>query len=413
VFIPKQALAEDDPDPIWMGKRRSEWIHQISDEYPENRIRAIRMISQHGSDAKVTVPELKKALHDLGEQAEDRTIELLAGIATFSEDDVPLLVKDLEDGSKKVRRFALNVLQCFGPKAKSAVPAMIDLLRRDDAELRRSGLDILTPIGLQAKDAIAAVRNALRDNDETVRISAVKTFAAINPDAANIVKTLIELGIEQESEDRTLQYRIDRAFDRLDKSGKLEDDAFQPMLNRLKDKEAKSRIAAIYWIGKFVFRINGSFSALCDLLKNDADAKVRLAAVKMLSQVGQIEAIPALTIAVSDADEDVRNESEKALKKSVDISIYRRASDLIRGTRQLGNNEEMAFNNLNAEQRKVFILVAEDKVKDQRLKVEGAVRKVEAHNFDETEAKKQQLSAEDQKLRDYDSRLETIKGWAK
>jgi HEAT repeat protein len=148
-------------------------------------------------------------------------------------------------------------------------------------------------------------------------------------------------------------------------------------------------------------------------LKNDADAKVRLAAVKMLSQVGQIEAIPALTIAVSDADEDVRNESEKALKKSVDISIYRRASDLIRGTRQLGNNEEMAFNNLNAEQRKVFILVAEDKVKDQRLKVEGAVRKVEAHNFDETEAKKQQLSAEDQKLRDYDSRLETIKGWAK
>src|SRR5258708_2296652 len=91
------AAAETDSDPVLMGKTRSQWIAQLKDEYPENRIRAITLIGQLGSGAKVAIPELVKCLHDSDKTVRSRTLDAIGTLAATAEEAVPALVKDLEN----------------------------------------------------------------------------------------------------------------------------------------------------------------------------------------------------------------------------------------------------------------------------------------------------------------------------
>src|SRR5262245_64120299 len=96
------AIAEE-PEPVWEGKKLSEWVAQLKDRDMYERCAATYALRMLGPKAKTAVPAL---------------------------------IEVLKDKESDVRRDAVLALQHIGPAAKAAIPALTERMKDDNKYVR-------------------------------------------------------------------------------------------------------------------------------------------------------------------------------------------------------------------------------------------------------------------------------------
>lgn len=219
---------------------------------------------------------------------------------------IPRLVVLLKDPNPELRRTAA---QSLGKIArKEAVPALLEVLRDPDAGVRRQTAWALGMIG---EDALGPERSPLAalifDVDPAVREAAATALGLTGDTQAGI-----ELLLERLQEPGTPADSKRLAAASL--GGMEARSAVAGLTRLLADPDARVRRWAIAALGEIADE--QAVKPLGALLAKDPDPGVRLEAAFRLGKFGGAAARPALTAALTDADENVRRLARAALKES-------------------------------------------------------------------------------------------------
>jgi HEAT repeat protein len=217
---------------------------------------------------------------------------------------LPRLLAVLKDPNPEQRRTAA---QSLGKIArKEAVPALVGALRDPDAGVR---LNAAWALGMIGEDAVGQGRSPLAmllfDVDPNVREAAAAALGQTGDTQAGIEwlqERLLEPGVAGDTK------RLAAAA----MGGMEARSALVRLTRMLQDRDPLVRrwtVAALAEIGDP--QAVGPVSAL---LRKDPDPGVRLEAAFRLGKFGGEAARPALTVALKDADEDVRRLAAAALK---------------------------------------------------------------------------------------------------
>ena len=217
---------------------------------------------------------------------------------------IPRLTAVLKDPNPELRRTAA---QSLGKIArKEAVPALHEALRDPDAGVRRQAAWALGMIG---EDALGPERSPLAallfDADPAVRETAATALGLTGDTQVGI-----ELLLEQLEEPGTPADSKRLAAASL--GGMEARSAVTGLTRLLADQDARVRRWAVAALGEIADE--QAVKPLGMLLTKDPDAGVRLEAAFRLGKFGGAAARPALTAALTDANEDVRRVAAAGLK---------------------------------------------------------------------------------------------------
>jgi HEAT repeat protein len=218
---------------------------------------------------------------------------------------IPRLTAVLKDRNPELRRTAA---QSLGKIArKEAVPALVEALRDPDAGVRRHAAWALGMIGADAlgpdRSPLAAL---LFDADPGVREAAATALGMTGDTQAGI-----ELLLERLQEPGTLSDSKRLAAASL--GGMEARSAVTALIRLLSDPDARVRRWAAAALGEIADE--QAVKPLGALLMKDPDPGVRLEAAFRLGKFGGSAARPVLTVALKDADEDVRRIAAAGLKE--------------------------------------------------------------------------------------------------
>jgi HEAT repeat protein len=258
VALSSLPLKAADPDPVYDGKRLSEWVKQLKSKKEADR---------------------------------ERAGEAIASLAVESRAVVPALLESVSDG-KETNQSAVTALIRIGP---DAVPAVTAALWDDDVDKRRTALLVLGEMGSRARSATGAVLVALRDSDPWNRACAVRTLGSLGSPTA--IPALLPL---LDQDDRELRESAYYALKDLRADSKL---LLPFLLKWARSKDAKQRDFALWQAGDLGAEAAPVVPALIAALK-DEDVGHQVGAVKSLGQIGPAakEAAPALAATLKDTN---------------------------------------------------------------------------------------------------------------
>jgi HEAT repeat protein len=246
------------------------------------RLKAARELAKLGAAAKPALDALNAA----AEKDSDEVVRIVAKYAADrirsgeTEQTVKDLIAGLKDKDFGVRFAAAKQLASMGPTAKAALPTLSEVAEKDpEPTIRKvaaAARDAITPPAVRNNEAVAPLIKLLSDKDIGKRFKAAKELGAMGAAAAPALPALQEATKDADA------------------------DVAATAKNALEQVQAGVRDAAV--------------QEQIALLK-DKDVATRLAAAKDLQIMGPPAkaAVPALTDALKDSDEDVRAVAEKAL----------------------------------------------------------------------------------------------------
>jgi HEAT repeat protein len=120
---------------------------------------------------------LVEALKDRSAKVRKRAAECLGDLGPRAKSAVVALVQTISDSDPTVTWGAIDALGQIGPDAESAVPALVEALK--DAGARGAAIDALGQIGQKAQVAIPALEKVLTSDDVSVRWAAASTLVRI------------------------------------------------------------------------------------------------------------------------------------------------------------------------------------------------------------------------------------------
>src|SRR5438552_7033975 len=218
---------------------------------------------------------------------------------------LPRLLAVLRDPNPEQRRTAA---QSLGKIArKEAVPALVEALQDPDTGVRRTAAWALGMIG---EDAVGPDRSPLAsllfDPDAGVREASAMALGLTGDTQAGI-----ELLLERLQEPATPADAKRLAAASL---GGMEAHTAVPVLMKLlADRDARVRRWAVAALGEIADQ--ETVIPLNKVLTNDPDPGVRIEAAFRLGKFGGEAARPAFTVALKDANADVRRLANAALKE--------------------------------------------------------------------------------------------------
>jgi HEAT repeat protein len=174
---------------------------------------------------------------------------------------------------------AVVVGSLYLTRGGKSVSTLAGELQSSEAQTRHVAARQLAKAGAQAKDAVPQLTEALKAPERTLRRNAAKTLAELGIDAKPATAALID---ELADTDPDTRYYVVKALSKVD----IDQDhvrAVPGLIKTLKDENPKTR----YYSAKCLKSIGPSASA----------------------------AIPALKVAINDADKDVKETATAALKK--------------------------------------------------------------------------------------------------
>jgi HEAT repeat protein len=174
---------------------------------------------------------------------------------------------------------AVVVGSLYLKRGGKSVSTLAGELQSSEAQTRHVAARELAKVGAQAKDAVPQLTEALKAPERTVRRNAAKTLAEVGIDAKPATAALIE---DLADTDPDTRYYIVKALSKVELD-KNHSHAVPGLIKTLKDENPKTR----YYSAKCLKSIGPSASA----------------------------AIPALKVAINDADKDVKETATAALKK--------------------------------------------------------------------------------------------------
>ena len=223
------------------------------------------------------------------------------------------------------------------PTPEQVIPRLVAVLKDSNPELRRTAAQALGKIA--RKEAVPALREALRDPDAGVRRHAAWALGmigedAVGPDRSPLTPLLFDVDPDVRETAATAlgltgdtQVGIELLLEQLEEPGTPADSkrlaaaslggmearsAVTGLTRLLADQDARVRRWAVAALGEIADE--QAVKPLGALLTKDPDAGVRLEAAFRLGKFGGAAARPALTAALTDANEDVRRVAAAGLK---------------------------------------------------------------------------------------------------
>lgn len=324
-------------DPQWTRREdvRKEIIRfiEILKNGGDDARAAADAVGKIGSPAAEAVPYLLKALGDINMRTS--AAEALGGIGAEAEKAIPYLVKILADGNAAVRQTAAEALGKIDPQwrqrdvVRRAVPGFIKSIGEEEAEFNAPD-EALVQIG---SASIPYLMGALVSSNQFLIETAGQTLEKINPqwfrtpEASHAVPRLAKALSDSE------WYVRHSAADVLGKIGPGAIKAVPYLVKALADKNKTVRSVAKDSLNKVTIRkpapsespdedseqIPEEDKEIRRLLKDmeSNDVAVRLSAVEALGnmEAEASEAVPHLTAALADRENDIREAAALALAK--------------------------------------------------------------------------------------------------
>ena len=213
-----QAEKEDPKDPVYDGKKASEWVDTLQNgTSARQRALAVEALSKLWIEKRYeeSIPSIGRALR-VDTSAAVRTQSAIA-LGNLRDVEINYLVsekksvgvKDLVDamGSEKESRVRKEIAKAIGHfpvVAKLAVVQLTGALKDPDATTRAAIAEALGVTGSDGKSAAAGLAPLLSDEDKAVKRAAVVALGRITPEgAATIAETMAKMiDTEKETEMR-------------------------------------------------------------------------------------------------------------------------------------------------------------------------------------------------------------------
>lgn len=246
---------------------------------------------------------LKKAIKDKAAPVRLVAVQALGRCGKGAAE--PLLLA-LEDEDAPVRAYAIDSLGKIKAEPQIVLPALVRRLKEDAApQVRQSALRTLGTLG---KAAIEAIQAGLADKEPAVQNAAIKSLAALGPDAKGAVPALKELASKSPSQP------VRRAA--VGALGQIEEGNLLIFVELLKLPDSTVRLECLKQLGRAKTVPKEALPVVTSTL-GDEDSEVRVLSAFVLGQMGAeaASAAEALGKLAKDPEPTVRNSAEKALDK--------------------------------------------------------------------------------------------------
>jgi HEAT repeat protein len=345
----KDALKDSDPSFRWSAAvalaridsraakaAMSLFIEKLRSTDPRARWDAMLYVGNMGLDAKEAAPAVLEMVKNgdavaatklatiagpEGPEALPLLLQVLAddwdtsdNIAQIGPAAVPELLKVIEKKDAKNRPLAIKALGLIASKSREVIPHLIGFLGHSEADLRNAAAGALGAIDPKPKESVPALTKALKDEDPGVRLASAWALIAVEGSLSDPVKDAMEELLKHK--EATTRRDAAMVFVESGAGGKSALPGLQERSK--KDDDAGVRSASALAVA----RITGAQAnqrAVAVMLKalKDKDPRVRQDGARCLGQLGADakSAVPALSIALEDGDEDVRKVAAEALEK--------------------------------------------------------------------------------------------------
>ncbi|MEM9503514.1 MAG: HEAT repeat domain-containing protein, partial [Cyanobacteria bacterium P01_E01_bin.43] len=258
-------------------------ISRLESPNVEVRTSAVTALAWIGADAKDAVPALIKTLKSPNIDEREAAANALGSIGTEAKAAISELVSLLDSESANVSGAAALAIGRIG--GIEAVPDLIARLNSEDFYVRIQAATALGEIGAEAKAAVLPLIELLQSPSGDDRKAAVTALGNIGVDAKAAVPELVLLL-------DTNSYVRDNAAIAIGQIGGTE--AVLDLISLLKAPDVEIRMAAAKALGGLGADAREATPELVALLASEKEPESRSEVIRVISQVGGTEAVPAL-----------------------------------------------------------------------------------------------------------------------
>lgn len=315
------------------------------DPDPLTRAEAAKAVALIDPRNETAIPLLVATLADKAGNIRKRAAECLGDLGPGARSAVPDLLKSVKDADPRVSWAAIDALGQIGPDAEAGVPILVEALKEGDN--RGAAVDALGQIGRRARTAIPALEKVLK-GEVTVRWAAAAALVRIGgPGVKAGVRFFLEAAspgggkklydaenilVAPNAED-ALREMLDSVRDatvRETATRILKDKSFVPLTKDqiadarrfLEDPEPGVRCVAawVLYCRRGQAGVAGDTKDVLTVQQQTLKARdpwARRQAARFLGSLGPYarDAVPALSAALQDKDEGVREAAAAALKR--------------------------------------------------------------------------------------------------
>ena len=283
---------------------------RLNNADPAGRDEALKVLAGFGADAGAAVPNLIAVVKDRKDPLRVPAVYLLGRFvetskqaasvlqqiaademdplrvdATYAlrglDQDAKVAARRLIDRAAGGDRDALFDLARLGPAGFEVVPSLARMLQSDQAAVRRGAAAALRSLGRDAAPAIPALTAALSSDDNVLRVQAAAALGAFGPDAAGAVPALLRMS---DNPSQAVRRAAADALVRIDPGGARLAPA---LLAAVYNADAEMRDALAPAVRKSPKATAKVAPLLAGLARNDPDVRVRTAAERALSEIGE------------------------------------------------------------------------------------------------------------------------------
>jgi HEAT repeat protein len=309
------------------------------DADPVIRVETAKAVASIDQQNEAATSMLVEALKHKSGKVRKRAAECLGDLGPGAKSAIVALVQAITDSDPTVSWAAIDALGQFGPDAESAVPALVEAL--EDAGRCGAAVDAPGQIGRNAQVAIPALDKVLMGDEVSVRWAAASALVRIGgPGRKTGVRYLLETATRVRERNWTDAYNIlmapaapealpvllDAVRDSavrdiaaetaVDVSTYLTKDPLSDVKGLLQDKDAGVRCVAAWMLHcARAVELKDVISVQRETFRA-TDPWARRQAARFLGRLGPYgkDAAPALSAALEDKDEGVRDAAAAALK---------------------------------------------------------------------------------------------------
>jgi HEAT repeat protein len=159
------------------------WIRRLRSLDAEDRLQAVRALSELGPIARPAIEPLLEALADRDVRVRRMTPDALSAILGRDSADPSAgavsaaLTAALGDHDLRARHATAIGLGWLFRSPRVVVPALTEVLQDDDGSVRSTAVNLLGPFAPHNHDARTVILGALEDGDPFVRMAAVRSLS--------------------------------------------------------------------------------------------------------------------------------------------------------------------------------------------------------------------------------------------
>eukprot|EP00746_Dinoflagellata_sp_MGD_P146179 gnl/MRDRNA2_/MRDRNA2_78689_c0_seq1.p1 gnl/MRDRNA2_/MRDRNA2_78689_c0~~gnl/MRDRNA2_/MRDRNA2_78689_c0_seq1.p1 ORF type:complete len:924 (-),score=236.66 gnl/MRDRNA2_/MRDRNA2_78689_c0_seq1:210-2699(-) len=268
----------------------------LSDKEVVVRLAAVEVLGRLGPVAAPCAEAVAEALRDMDFQVQLAAKTSLPKLGTAG---ITAAAKLLTDKSRAVRRAAAEIMSCAGSTSKDHLTNMLPFLDDSDGRLRAAAVSTLSSAGPLAESQVQSIANLLDDPDVVVRAAVVRALGTLGPEIGDAYVD----GIAGLLGSKMMEMRL-AAAEALGKLGLAAQKHQHAIIGLLQDASWQIRMVAVEALGQLGSDAASAVAA-CDGLENDPNVLVREALAKAVGAAGQA-GVSRVASLMQDADPRVR-----------------------------------------------------------------------------------------------------------